>query len=188
MVSTEGEDMKNFLVIVLLFCGSQMFSKGTSAPHVSQPGFTIVGLRARTNNEAETGPSGKIGPLWNQLLSKHLADSIPDRVDDKIVAVLTDYASDEKGDYTYMLGVRVRNADHVPEGMAACSVPAANYAVVISDDGPPSRVVPDAWKRIWSMSAQELGGRRAFRTDFEEYDEAALSRPSLRARIYLSLR
>jgi predicted transcriptional regulator YdeE len=172
---------------MLFFCCSS-FPQEAPMPHTFKPGFTVVGLSARTNNAMETTPSGRIGLLWRQFLSGRLADTIPSRADGKVIAVLTDYASDEKGDYTYILGVRVREASHIPDGMVAREVPPDNYALVVSEDGVPSRVVPEAWKRIWSMSTRELGGNRAFRTDFEEYDESALTRPSIRASIYLSMK
>lgn len=180
--------MKRILALPLLLCCFLSFSQVKPMPHTDQPGFTVVGLSVRTNNAIEATSSGKIGQLWAQFLSGRLADTIPSRADNKVIAVYTDYASDEKGDYTYILGVRVTETGHVPAGMVAREVPAGNYALVESEDGPPSRVVPEAWKWIWSMPPQDLGGKRAFRTDFEEYDEAGLAKQSCRAGIYLSLK
>jgi predicted transcriptional regulator YdeE len=188
MDSTAGQSMKGLIAIVVLFCSTPVVAQEVRMSPNVQSGFTVVGISARTNNAVEATSSGKIGPMWGRFLSENLAAAIPARLDHKVVAVLTDYASDEKGDYTYILGVRVSSAVGVPEGMVARVVPSGRYALVVSEEGPPSQVVPEVWRRIWAMTPDALGGRRAFATDFEEYDEADLAKSSLRARIHLSIK
>jgi predicted transcriptional regulator YdeE len=41
--------------------------------------------------------------------------------------------------------------------------------VLETDKGPLQTVLPEIWKRIWSMSAKDLGGERAFQADYEVY-------------------
>ena len=40
---------------------------------------------------------------------------------------------------------------------------------MLSEPGPPAEVVPALWRRVWKMTPGELGGRRAFRSDYEIY-------------------
>ena len=96
-------------------------------------------------------------------------DRIPDRADKNIVVVNSDYASDEHGEYDYTLGVRVTRADRAPEGFVAKIIVPGEYAVIRSQAGPPSQVVPALWQRIWKMTPDQLGGHRAYKTDFEVY-------------------
>ena len=62
-------------------------------------GFTVVGITARTNNAKEMTSGGVIGKLWGRLMREGLLGKIPNRADDKVVAVYTDYASDKDGDF-----------------------------------------------------------------------------------------
>jgi predicted transcriptional regulator YdeE len=145
----------------------------STVKHEQIPGFPVIGVAVRTNNANEMTGSSKIGALWQRFMQDQLAAKIPGRIDDHLVAVMTDYQSDQSGEYTYILGAKVgskvASSDHVPDGMVAKQVPAGTYAVFTSEAGAPAEVVPRLWQRIWATSPQELGGKRAFRTDFELY-------------------
>lgn len=124
--------------------------------------FWIAGLHARTNNAAEATERGQIGPLW-----KNHFEASAGTGDEPVFAVYTDYAGDETGDYTFVLGRRVPENVIVRDGLKTVHVLPGRYAVFTAEDGPAWSVVPELWKRIWKMSEEELGGRRAFRTDYE---------------------
>jgi predicted transcriptional regulator YdeE len=113
--------------------------------------------------------------------------SIKGRADENIVVVNSDYASDENGEYDYTLGVHVHSADEIPKGFVAKSIEPGNYAVVQSEKGPPSQVVPAVWKRIWRMTPDALGGQRAYRTDFEVYPPST-DPQSVQIEVHLGLR
>lgn len=139
----------------------------------SQESFTVVGIAARTNNAREASPDAIIGKQWAKFFSEGVAAKIPNRADANIVAVYTDYASDVNGDYTFLIGVRVTKAESLPEGLVARTVPAGRYAVFTSGRGPVQQVVVAAWKKVWAAPKHELGGDRAYQTDFELYDQRA---------------
>lgn len=69
-----------------------------------QPGFQVIGIEARTNNSQEATGGGAIPKQWQRLFMENLLGQIPDRLDQSIIAVYTNYASDANGDYTYILG------------------------------------------------------------------------------------
>lgn len=131
-----------------------------------QDSFLVMGLTVRTNNETEAGGQGKIPQLWERVVE---LDQIPNRVGDGMVVVYSNYASDNTGDYDYTLGARVSSADKVPDGYVARTIQAGRYAVVSSAQGPPEEVIPALWQRIAHMTPAELGGTRAYQTDFETY-------------------
>jgi predicted transcriptional regulator YdeE len=137
----------------------------------TQPGFTVVGLSVRTTNQAEAGGNGLIPPLWQRAMQQGSLESIPHRADNNITLVYTNYASDNNGEYTYVLGVRVSAVDKVPDGMVTVAVPGGKYAVVESDQGSLPEVLPKVWLRINTMPAAKLGGQRAYKADFEVYPE-----------------
>lgn len=134
-----------------------------------QESFIVVGLTVRTNNETEAGGEGKIPDLWQRAMEDHALDQIPNHVGDGIVVVYSDYASDHTGDYNYTLGMRVSSADKVPAGFVARTIRPGRYAVIASEQGPPQQVIPALWERVAKMKPAELGGTRAYQTDFETY-------------------
>ncbi len=145
--------------------------EGGAAPmrNEHQDGFAVVGVSVRTINSREAGSEGEIPKLWSRVMQQGLLDRIPNRADQNIVVVNSGYASDEKGEYDYTIGVRVQKAANVPDGFVTKLISPGQYSVIRSELGSPSVVVPGVWRHIWKMSPQELGGRRAFRTDFEVY-------------------
>lgn len=141
-----------------------------TAPKVDdQESFTVIGLTVRTTNAKEAGGQGDIPQLWQNAIQNATLDAVPNKVGDNLVVVYSDYASDSTGEYNYTLGYRVSSADKIPDGMVAKTVRAGKYAVIASETGPPQEVIPALWQRINSMTPHQLGGARAFQTDFETY-------------------
>ncbi len=138
-----------------------------------QDSFTVVGLTVRTTNEKEAGGQGLIPQLWQSAMDGEKLSQVPNRISDDLVVVYSDYASDHTGEYNYTLGVRVSSADKLPEGFVARKIQAGKYAVIQSDQGPPQEVIPALWQKINQMSPQQLGGARAYQTDFETYPDTA---------------
>jgi predicted transcriptional regulator YdeE len=136
-----------------------------------QDGFTIVGLTVRTTNDKEAGGQGEIPELWQGVMQGDKLSQVPNRVSDDLVVVYSDYASGSTGEYNYTLGVRVSSADKVPDGFVARKIQGGKYAVIHSEEGPPQQVIPALWQKISQMNPQQLGGQRAYRTDFETYPD-----------------
>jgi predicted transcriptional regulator YdeE len=134
-----------------------------------QPSFAVIGVPVRTDNRKEAGGNGEIASMWGRAMQDGTFDRIPNRADSNIVAVYTDYASDQNGEYTYVLGVRVSSVDKVPDGLVPVTIPVGKYAIVQTDKGALPDVMPKVWRRIHAMSAKELGGDRAFKVDYEVY-------------------
>jgi len=134
-----------------------------------QPGFSVIGVSVRTSKWKEAGGNGEIPNMWGRAMQDGTFDRIPNRADSNIFAVYTDYASDQSGECTYVLGARVTSIDKVPAGFVAVTIPAGRYAVLQTDKGPLPDVMPKVWKRIHAMPARELGGERAFKVDYEVF-------------------
>ncbi len=166
---------------------------GQSSMHpkiVQLDGFEVVGIAVRTNNAKEAGPDGAIPKLWQRLMQEHVLDHIPDKAGPNLYAVYTDYASDVNGDYTLLLGAKVGTAGDspVPSGMVRKKVPAGQYAVFSSERGPVAKVVVETWKRIWSYYESPANGQRAYRADFEVYDQRAADPADAQVDIYIGVR
>jgi predicted transcriptional regulator YdeE len=48
-------------------------------------------------------------------------------------------------------------------------------------------VIVNAWKKIWKISSEELGGHRSYQTDFEIYDERAADHQNIVLDIYVGI-
>jgi len=136
-----------------------------------QKSFNVIGLAVRTNNNQEASGQGEIPKLWQRFMQQGIADKIPNRAEQNLIVVYTDYESDQHGEYTYLIGSRVSSTADVPAGLTLKEVPAGYYAILESGTGPAQVVVPKIWQQIWSMSPKDLGGQRAFQADYEVYPQ-----------------
>jgi predicted transcriptional regulator YdeE len=155
---------------------------------VSEAGFRVIGIETRTSNAREMAGAGKIAQLWERLFKDNALARIPEKLDNSILALYTDYASDQDGEYTLVIGARVGASAQVPSGMVGKSVLPARYAVFTSERGPVEKVVPQLWQKIWSLPGSELGGGRAFVADFEVYDSRAANPGDAQVDVYLGIR
>ena len=156
---------------------------------VHEDGFSIVGIEARTTNAKEMTSVGVIGKQWQKFYQDGIAQKIQNKADSNIYAVYTDYASDRNGEYSFVIGVKVRGKSAVPSGMVLKTIPAGDYAVLASEKGPAAKVVPAAWQQVWALEDKaELGGSRAYKADFEVYDERATDPQNSQIDIHVGLK
>ena len=155
---------------------------------VQQEGFTVMGISVRTSNAEQMTPAAPIGKQWERLFKEGVLGAIPNKADAHIVAVYSDYASDKDGEYNYLLGARVTKVDSVPAGMTVKNVPAGRYAVFTSERGPVQKVVVEMWQRVWATPKSALGGDRAFKSDYEIYDQRAQNPADAVVDLYVAVR
>jgi predicted transcriptional regulator YdeE len=129
--------------------------------------LTVVGFVVRTTNADELDLArAKLPGLWRRAGAPGAFAHVPGRIDENLYAVLTDYESDHHGAYTQIVGIGVRTAPRLPEGMVAVRVPAAR-ALRVAARGPMPQAIVEAWQQVWKHT--ESGGTppRAFTTDLE---------------------
>jgi predicted transcriptional regulator YdeE len=167
------------------------FSVGDDALNpklVKNDTFTVIGITARTSNAKEMTSDGVIGKLWSRIFQEGLLSKLPNKADQNIVAVYTDYASDHQGEYTFVLGARVTSDKDVPAGMVAKKIPPGNFAVFTSEKGPGPKVVPELWMKINSLPKSSLGGDRIYQADYEVYDQRAADPQNLQVDVYVGIK
>ena len=148
----------------------------------------VAGYPVRTSNAKEMAGNGEIGKLWARFFQENLGAQIPNRTGENLMVVYSDYASDEKGEYSYLLGAPVNSIDHLPAGVSYRKIPAGQYAVITTEQGPVAAVLQAAWKRIWAMPPAELGGQRTFLEDYEIYDQRASDPNNSQVEIHVGIR
>src|SRR5271165_1904267 len=110
----------------------------------------VAGYQIRTSNTKEMSGNGEIGKLWGRFMQQNLAAQIPNRTGQSLMVVYSDYASDEKGEYSYLLGAPVTSVDTLPAGLTYRRIPAGSYTVFTTPKGPLVEVLQSTWKQIWS--------------------------------------
>lgn len=143
---------------------------------IERPEIKLMGIAVRTSYQQELDKmNGHIFPCVRRYFHEALFDKIPMRVNPGTTfCAYTDYDSDYKGAYTYFIGEEVKSFPaSMPEGFQTLSIPKQKYAKFTSGPAAMPDVIVTAWKQIWTMSPQDLGGRRRYHTDFEIYDERA---------------
>jgi predicted transcriptional regulator YdeE len=156
---------------------------------VEHPEFSVVGIQVRTSNAKEVTGGGAIPKQWERFFKEGIADKIPNKVDSTVYAVYTNYASDYNGEYDFIIGMKVSSVSDIPPGMVTKKVPKGRYAIVTSAKGPVAQVVPQAWQRVYSLDDnKQLGGARAYKADFELYDQRSQNPQDSQVDLYLGLK
>ena len=138
-----------------------MMKKVTIAP------FNVIGIAVRTTNE--NGQSGEdIGQLWGKFMSEGIAAQIPNKMDESVFSIYTNYESDHTKPYDTILGCKVSSLDEIPEGMVGQAFEGGTYGKFVSKGDLTKGVVFGTWTEIWK---QDLD--RVFTADFEVYGERA---------------
>lgn len=144
---------------------------------------TVVGISARTNN-LSPDMGAVIGGLWMRFHNNGIYASIPQKCNDKALGIYTEYAGNEKNDYTAIVACEVEDklspSAPLPEGSAIYKIPAGTYAKFIVR-GHMQQAVYDFWEKLWPMDLP-----RAFTCDFEEYQNSSVDQAEIH--IYISLK
>lgn len=143
---------------------SGMFDLSTPFTVKNIPARIVVGISRRTSN-ADGRSVEDIPATWSDFLQKNANAKILNRaVPPVMYAVYSDYASDWRGEYAYLIGTGVTRAGKVPEGMEVRRIPAQTYAVFTAKGFMPDAVTA-VWAEIWLSSLP-----RKYTYDFEVYD------------------
>lgn len=171
-----------------LLTSAPQATKDAPMKNIREDSFYVAGYEIRTNNAREMTGQGEIGKLWQKVMQGNLAAQIPNRTDPALIVVYSDYASDEKGDFNYLLGARVSSVDHLPVGMTYRKLAPGPYTVFVTDQGPLVDVLQAEWKKIWAMPPEQMGGKRAFLTDYEIYDQRSADQKHAQIEIHIGLK
>lgn len=156
----------------------------------SREQMTLVGVAVRTSNANEMiKEKGKISKTVSNYIGKRQGEMIKNRKSPGVVyACYTDFESDANGEYTYFLGEEVTSAEGQDlETFQVLEIPKSTYMKIKTDQGMLPKIVLDAWGKIWAMSEEELGGKRAYKTDFEVYDFKAINPISTQIDIFVGI-
>lgn len=144
--------------------------------------FNVIGISIRTTNE--NGQSSQdIPALWGRWMSEGLLQKIPNKVDDTLYCIYTDYEKDHTKPYTTILGCRVSDLNTIPSGMVGRTFEEGNYLRYLAKGNILQGMVFEAWTAIWNSDVQ-----RAFLADFEVYGDTAKDPEHAEVPIFISVK
>src|SRR5713101_4548425 len=181
--------------LLCVLCGETVLANGqrrttkdgfkeTPIIRADLPNILVIGIEAHTTNAKEATAEGVIPRQWGRFFQEGILEKIPNKMGSNIYAVYSDYASDRNGEYSFMIGARVKDGTAPPHGMVAKRVPAGRYAVLTSEKGPLPKVVPGGWQKLWELE-DDGKIKRAYRMDFEIYDQRAQDPQNAQVDIYV---
>ncbi|MGF6905941.1 GyrI-like domain-containing protein [Fusobacterium sp. PH5-44] len=146
---------------------------------VTLPKQTVVGISARTNN---TNPdmTTVIGNLWEDFFQKGIYENIQNKTSGKTMGIYTDYAGNEKDDYSIIVATPVSQVKDLLPNTIISAIPEGKYAKFILK-GNMHKIVIDFWTKLWDMDLD-----RSFICDFEEYQNADMENAEVH--VYISLK
>ena len=131
-----------------------------------------AGLAARTNN-ASPDMGAVIGGLWQRFYGEGIYDLIPGKTNGKALGIYSEYAADEKGDYTITVACETDGTGELPEGTLVTVIPAGKYARFIVK-GELHEAVAKFWQKLW-----EIDLPRTYVCDYEEYQNSDMEQAEI---------
>jgi len=157
---------------------------------IELPEIKLIGISMCTSYTQELDKmKGNIFPCVQRYFHGAFFEKIPHRKKPGTTfCAYTGYESDYLGAYTYFIGEEVTSFNHLPEGFQQMTIPLQRYAKFTTNPAPMPDVIVNAWKEIWKKSPKELGGTRAYQTDFEIYDERAADHQKIVLDVYVGIK
>ncbi|WP_462253873.1 GyrI-like domain-containing protein [Ferruginibacter sp.] len=144
--------------------------------------FYVIGIAVTTTNE--NGQSGiDIPALWNKFMTEGVLERIPNKIDNTLYCVYTDYEKDHTKPYTTILGCKAESLDSIPDGMIGKTIEDGNYVQHIAKGNLLQGVVFNEWVKIWNSTIE-----RSYTADFEVYGQKAQNPENAEVDIFIAVK
>ncbi len=143
--------------------------------------FHVIGLSVRTRNE-DQHITLDIQNLWKKFMDEDIIHKIPNKLEDSIFGIYTDYENGAAGYYKAIVGCKVSNLDNIPEGMTGTSIKNGVYSKFTAQGDVTKEAIPNTWAKIWKSDLN-----RTYTTDFEVYDQRAMDPTDAEVDIFVGI-
>lgn len=134
---------------------------------IQKEAFKVIGIKVRTTNENGQA-ANDIPKLWGKFMEENIAMKIPNKTDESVLCIYTNYEKDHTKPYDTILGCKVSSLDEIPNGMIGQEFKNANYTQFEAKGNLTKGVVYNSWLEIWQKDLD-----RTFTADFEVYGAKA---------------
>ena len=149
---------------------------------VKTESFNVIGISVRTSNDAGKAEID-IPALWNRFFTEGIREIIPNKKDERLDCIYTDYEGDYTKPYTTLLGCRVENLEDVPEGMIGKTIDGCQCQVFTASGNISDGIVLKEWIKIWNNTSLN----RSYTADYEVYNNEALQMKDSHVDIYVAI-
>lgn len=120
----------------------------------------FIGLELRTNNEecSLAMPAHK-----ERFFKENVFSKIPNKINENMLALYTDYEGDYTQSYSWILGCEVSSLEEIPAGLVGKVIPESKYAVFTTEGEFPQGLIA-VWQEVWRLNLP-----RSYTSDFEVY-------------------
>lgn len=143
--------------------------------------FKVIGISVRTEN-GHGQAAQDIPKLWEKFMMEGISEKIPNKLDDRVFSIYTNYESDFNGPYDTILACAVSSLDDIPEGMVGQSFSSSGYRKKTVHGDLTDGLIYKAWTEIWNMNL-----KRNYQADFEVYGEKSRNLKDAEVDIYVSV-
>lgn len=143
--------------------------------------FKIIGISVRTTNENNQGAKD-IGELWEKFISEGIAEKIPNKIENSVLSIYTNYEGDYTQPYDTILGCKVSSLDNIPDGMVGQSFDGGSYLKSSAKGDLKDGIIATHWHKIWKMDLD-----RAYTADFEFFGEKAQNPSNAEVDFYIAV-
>lgn len=144
--------------------------------------FNVIGIKVRTTNQ-DMQAAKDIPALWQKFMAEKVADKIPNKKQNAVYAIYTNYESDYTGAYDMILGCRVSSLNDIPTDMIGLIIPESIYKEFKAEGQLKDNIVYNKWVEIWNTDLN-----REYNADFEVYPENATPDTQTEVPIYISVK
>lgn len=167
------------LSLSIFACNSTTSTMDDDVVQISS--FKIVGVSVRTTN-IDGQSMADMGQLWNRFYSEDIISAIPNKINDDVYAVYTDYDTDYRGGYTALIGCKVNALDSIPQGLIAREFKGGKYIKHVAKGKMPDAVI-NQWNAIWE---KETELNRKYTADFEVYGQKSQDPHNAEVEVYIA--
>lgn len=126
----------------------------------------IVGLKTKTGGEKAFQD---IPVHWEKFFSEKIIDTIPNKISKDIYGIYTDFENEgenNKGSYSFVIGVEVSDFDNISEGLEKIIIPESEYQVFPAGNKPEQ--IGEKWREIWEYDFKK---QKTYFLEYEKYYE-----------------
>jgi predicted transcriptional regulator YdeE len=148
---------------------------------INKESFKIIGIEIHTSNEKTMIDIPK---MWGKFVTENIKDRIPNKINNDVLAVYTNYEGNHTKPYSYILGCEVSSLDIIPEGMISKTILSAQYEIFTAKGKMPDEIIK-TWQHIWNP---DIENRRAYVFDFEVYGDKYGNPENSEVEIYIGIK
>lgn len=141
----------------------------------------FAGISVRINN-GKSQAENDIQFLWERFFREKIFKMIPNKIDDNIYGIYSEYDSNHLGAYTAIVGCLVSQFEGLPGALTQVEVPEQAYAVFLAEGKLPEAVI-DKWVEIWNSDF-----KRSYIADFDVYGKESQNPEDAKVEIWVGIK